>query len=279
MKKILFVIIAIAAISVVVSAEGKTIKGNGVIAEKTISFSSDYREVSVSRGIKVILSPELTDRAELVADEVAMEYLVVTESGGRVKVSYPSDIVIRAKVETVVTLPMSAIISVVNVSSAAKLRAEEIKTTRPIVIRCSSSGDVITDVVAPSAEVNVSSSGRCQGNITADKLLVDLSSSGKYEGVVVTDKLSANLSSASKCAVEGRCKELDVDISSASHFDGEGLQATQVSLDASSASKAIVWATEALGVNISSAASVKYKGSPELIGTSISSGASLKKID
>jgi cytoskeletal protein CcmA (bactofilin family) len=175
---------------------------------------------------------------------------------------------------------MSTKISVVNVSSAAKLRAEEIKTPGPIVIHCSSSGDVITDVVAHSAEIDVSSSGRCQGNITSDKLLVGLSSSGRYVGrVIIAEKLSVNASSAGKCTVEGRCKELDVDLSSASDFEGGELQAARVSVDASSAAKATVWATDQLGVDLSSAAGVRYKGSPMLTATNISSGASLRKIE
>lgn len=279
MKRILFAVFAIAAIFVAVSAEGKTIKGSGVTAEKTIVFASDYREVSVSLGIKVVLSPDLTDHAELVADEAIMEYLTVTSSGGRVKVAYSSGVVIKTKIETVVTLPMSTVISVVNVSSSAKLRAEEINTTRPIAIRLSSSGSVQTNIVAPSAEINGTSSARYKGDITANKVLIDLSSSSKYEGRVVTDKLSVDASSASRCTVEGNCDELDVDISSASGFDGLGLQASKVTVDASSAAKANVWATNELAVDLSSASSVHYKGSPTFTATDISSGASLKKIE
>jgi hypothetical protein len=260
MKKILCAIALLAVVSVASCVEINTIRGNGVTAEKTIALSQDYSELSVSRGIKVVLSPELIDRAELVADEAAMEYLVVTESDGVVKVTYRQDVTISSKIKTVVTLPLSSRVSAVRVSSAASLRADMIETSVPITVNCSSAGNIATNFAAPSIDVNVSSAA-------------------KYEGNVAAEEVSVDLSSASKCTLSGECAELDVEASSSAKFDGAELRAAKVSVNASSASSVTVWATAELGVDVSSAASVHYKGTPHLTSTDISSGAKLNKLD
>jgi hypothetical protein len=298
MKKILSIVSAIAISTMASCGEVNVIKGNGVIAEKTIALSADYREVSAANGIKVILSPTLADRATMVADEVAMEYLSVTESGGTVKIFYKTNVNIRSKIETVVTLPMSGHISSLRVSSAAQLRAEKIETTEPITVSCSSAGSISTTIAAPSAEVKVSSAANChidiksqvcdievssasqfKGDVVADDLSVSVSSSAQYRGAVKAREVSVDVASASKCILTGECVSLDVDSASASQFDGEELQAAKVSVDAASASSVTVWATGELTVDLSSAGSVRYKGSPSLIANNVSGGASLKKID
>jgi hypothetical protein len=260
MKKILSAIFVLAVASAVSCVETGVIRGSGVTAKKTISFSADYHGVIVSGGIKVVLSPALTDRAEIVADEMFMEYISVTQSDGGVRVSLKRNAAYESRIETVVTLPLSGHISALTVSSASELYADKVQTTESLSVHCSSAGSIEAHLVAPEIDMQISSSAR-------------------YKGIVTANEVSVEMSSASLCTLAGECEILDVDASSASHFNGAELQAAKVSVDASSASSADVWATGALGVNISSAASVKYKGSPELIGTSISSGGLLKKIE
>jgi hypothetical protein len=260
MKKFLCAIALLAGTSVASCVEINTIKGNGVTAEKTITFTADYTEVNVSNGIKVVLSPALTDRATLVADEAIMEYLSVTQKGGVVKVLYRPSVSLSPKIKTVVTLPMSSRISALGVSSAATLSADEIETRVPISVDCSSAGVIKTNIIAPKVDV-------------------DLSSSAQYIGDVTAREVSVELSSAGSCTLRGECGELDIDASSASHFNGAELQAAKVSVDASSSARVTVWATNQLEVDLSSGASVHYKGSPQLTSTDISSGARLNKLD
>jgi hypothetical protein len=129
-----------------------------------------------------------------------------------------------------------------------------------ISVDCSSAGSIKTRLIAPSVDINISSSA-------------------EYDGEVAADEVSVDASSAGKCTLAGECRELDVDGSSASYFNGAELQAAKVSVDASSAAKVTVWATGELAVDLSSGASVHYKGSPQLISTDISSGARLNKLN
>lgn len=277
MRKILFAAVALtAAVAMYSCVQMTTIRGNGVTAEKVVAFGQTYRELSVSGGITVILSPTLTDRAEIVADEIAMEYISVTESGGRVKVSYSPHVNVKSKIQTIVTLPVSPMISALKVSSAATLHADNLILSKEnIHVDCSSSGTIRARLESPNVSVGASSAAKCELDIHCGRCSISASSSAKYSGRVTARELSADLSSAASCTVEGKCDKLRVNASSSASFNGGNLESGDVFVEGSSAAKAEVWAVEKLGVNISSAARVNYKGEPEITSRNISSGASM----
>lgn len=281
MKKILPAIILLAVSASVFSCvQMITIRGNGVKAEKIVAFNTQYRELSVSGGIKVLISPTIDGRVQIVADEQVMEYVTFSESGGKVKICYSSGVIVRSKIETVVTLPVSAMVSGLRVSSSSELRADSgILTREDLTIECSSSARIDMRAESPRVNINISSAARCNMELNCGTCNVTASSSGQFTGRITARELSAGISSSGSCKVEGSCDKLDIDASSSGSFNGAELRAGKVFVNGSSAASVNVWAEDELGVNISSAATVSYKGAPSMTSHDISSGATLKKID
>lgn len=277
MKKMLF-----AAFTVLVSSQlnscigARTVNGNGRVSEKTIAIKSDYGELSVANGIVVVLSPELTGMAEIIADQAIMEYVSVTESNGRVKVSYNPSVQVNTKIATKVTLPHSANLSLIEVSSGGKVGAENVIVSPALKISCSSSGRAALNVECPDLRIEASSAAKCDIDALAGVCRITATSSAKCKGRFDVRELYVDLSSAAGCTLEGKCDDLKISATSAASFRGYGLDAARVFVDASSAGSAEVFAAEELGLSISSGASVGYKGTPKFTSNNVSGGASLK---
>lgn len=77
------------------------------------------------------------------------------------------------------------------------------------------------------------------------------------------DSLKVDLSGASNVKTEGVTKNLKIELSGASRFDAEKLQAENVSVEASGASKADVFASMKLDADLSGASKVTYSGNPK----------------
>lgn len=82
-------------------------------------------------------------------------------------------------------------------------------------------------------------------------------------GNLNNDSFEVDLSGASNVKVEGTTKNLVIDLSGASRVNAENLQAENVSVNASGASKADVFASNKLEADLSGASKVAYSGSPK----------------
>lgn len=277
MKKILFAAFIVLASAQIHSCIGqRTINGSGRTSEKTIVLDSGYNELSVANGISVVLSPALTGSADIVADQAVMEYVSVTESNGRVRVCYSPNVQINTKIATIVTLPMSANLSLLEVSSAGKVNAEAAIVSPALKVICSSAGHVAARVESPDLRIEAGSAAGCNIEAFADVCRITATSAAKYKGKFDVRELHLDLSSSASCRAEGECGDLKINATSAGSFQGFGLNAARASVDASSGSSVQVFAAEELGLSISSGASVRYKGSPRFTRNEVSGGASLK---
>lgn len=99
---------------------------------------------------------------------------------------------------------------------------------------------------------------------------MDLSGASNVQLALDTNKLTAEMSGASKIALTGKADQLVLDMSGASKVEAENLEAKNVKVEASGASKVKVFATESLAIDASGASHVWYKGSPSI--TSETSG-------
>ena len=96
----------------------------------------------------------------------------------------------------------------------------------------------------------------------------------RTEGCLQLDELTITVSGASKIDLCGQADLLDVRLSGASDFRSYGMEALEVRAVVSGASDMRVTAEELLDVTISGAASIRYKGYPE-IHSAISGAGSL----
>jgi len=123
-------------------------------------------------------------------------------------------------------------------------------------------------------------SSASQANITGFKsakdLLVDLSSASSLQGDIEAGDVGIDLSSSSDMTLVGSGGDLTIDVSSSSELDLSEFAAVNASVDASSASSAIVNVSGKLDVEASSASYVYYLGDPTMGEINTSSESSVE---
>ena len=132
------------------------------------------------------------------------------------------------------------------------------------------------------AEIEASGAANCDFNITSDYLEIDVSgaSSCDIEGKFGT--VTADVSGASNTDISGSAEKLSADVSGASKLRAKGLEAKDVTVEASGASHCTVYATRSMTVeDATSASSIKYKAPKNVTANirSLSRSASIQRID
>ncbi len=277
MKKLLFgILLAGLAVSCV---ETSVIRGSGKAANGEFDISTNYTELSVSSGITVVLVESESPVGTITADEEVMDYVSITENNGKVRVKYDPQITMRSRVETVVTIPLSRSISALGASSAAVLKSDARIAARQLSLDSSSAAKVTLDIEVGELAVDMGSAAEC--NLTGVCGLCKISggSAAKFSGTLAVRECYVDLGSAAKCNIEGTADYCRAQASSAADFNGYDFVCKKADTDAGSAGSIKITVTEELGANVSSGASVKYKGEPRLTAHDVSSGGSLRKAD
>ena len=88
---------------------------------------------------------------------------------------------------------------------------------------------------------------------------------------------SIDISSGASLNVSGSAGSTEIDMSSGSSLNGYGLQTGSVDIDGSSGSSARIHVTDNLVADVSSGATVKYKGNPSNKNIDKSSGGSVRQ--
>lgn len=128
--------------------------------------------------------------------------------------------------------------------------------------------------------VSASSGASVVSNRTIESRDIDLSaSSGASLDVAVnSDNVDVNVSSGAEVSASGRTQDLQVDASSGAEFKGYELSAENADINGSSGASTKISVSNMLDANVSSGASVKYKGSPSSRDIDKSSGGSVKQV-
>lgn len=236
-------------------------RGSGRVAYGEFDISSTYHELSVARGIRVVLTNSGGTTGQIKADEKLLSHVSIVEHNGEVRVTYsPASFNPRSNIETVVTMPVSTNLRDLNVSSAGKI-----------------TGDVTLH--AHEMEIDGSSAGRVEIAVECSELSVDLSSAASAGLTVVCDEVDVELSSAAECRIDGQTGRLEVETSSAARFLGADLAAKWVHASASSGAGAQVNASEAITARASSGGAIRYRGGATQTNVNSSSGGSVRRVD
>ncbi len=259
-KLILGVALALIAASCGGFSQGFEVKGNGEMARGAFDISLNYTSLSVDRGIKVVLVASGRGEGFIAADEEVLGHVSITEENGRVRVTYaPHNIIVKSPIETVVTMPVSSVLGKLDVSSAAKIVSNE-------------------TLVCQELELEGSSAAHLDLRVEARKLELELNSAAGAKIAFVGSEVDVEMNSAAKCEMTGATERLDVDINSAARFTGFELLSRTADVDASSAGSVELSVAEDFSVDVSSGASVRYKGLPARIHQDVSSGGSLRNV-
>lgn len=260
--KRLFLVMFLATATIVV-ANADPVRGSGKVAYGEFDVSLTYTELSVARGIRIVLVDSNDGVGKIAADEELLQHVSITEREGHVRVTYtPMSINPRSSVETVVTMPLSRNLRDLNASSAGKIV-----------------GDQSTVIKAGEVEVDASSAGRIEVAIESRSLGVELSSAANCSLSVACNDVEVDMSSAAGCTIEGHTRNVDVEVSSAAQFHGSELVARHASVQASSGASARVNAAESIRARASSGGSIGYAGNPTHSDFNSSSGGSVRRVD
>lgn len=236
------------------------IHGSGREAKGEFDVRPDYTSLEVSSGIVVELVRADVGAGFITADEEVLEHVSIVEEGGHVKISYePSFISVQSRIKTVVTMPMGERLSKLDVSSAAK---------------------IVSDGRLPgtSIEIDATSAGEIEVGIDAVEVSIDLSSAANFSGNVVAQKLTVEVTSAARAMLAGTVDNCVADVSSAGDMRAVDLVCRVAEVEASSAGKIEIAATEELTASASSGGAVRYRGTPSIVRRDASSGGTVREI-
>ncbi len=278
MKKLLF---GMLLAGIAVACVGSTVlNGSGKAAKGEFDISSNYTELSVSNGITVEFVSALVGQGTIVADEMVMDYVSITENNGKVRVKYDPEVSLRSKIETVVSIPLSHSMTAIKASSASMVKSDTPISANSLDIEVSSAAKVELEIEARDLSVNASSAADCCIHAAvAGTCRISGSSAAKVRANISAHELYADLSSSAGLNIEGTAEYCKAEASSAGGFDGYDLVCQKADAGASSAGSIRITVTDELGANVSSGANVKYKGSPRMTSQSATSGGSIKKVD
>jgi len=139
----------------------------------------------------------------------------------------------------------------------------------------------VTAVITYAQELEgvSSSSGasvHSENSIVSDKLELDASSGSSLEVAVQCREVIVEISSGARIETSGSTSDLTIDMSSGSTYKGYDLSAKNANIEGSSGASAQISVNNSLEADVSSGASVKYKGSPSNKDIDKSSGGSVR---
>lgn len=118
-----------------------------------------------------------------------------------------------------------------------------------------------------------------EGKLTLPELAISGSGASDAKLEMDVQRLGIDCSGGSKLKLTGSAKDVDVDVSGAVDLFAFDFPAENYKLSISGAGKAEINVSKNLKVDISGAASVRYKGTPTGIYQDISGAGSVKKVD
>ena len=250
MKKILLIFVILGALASVagcilglsaseVLASPNRINGSGNLIDRTIP-APDFETVSSACGV----TDDNTDRIRIEADDNLMEYVVVEERQGTLRVALDQG---RKGARSVSNAHVT-----VTVPSNGKIRALKASSASQIVCR--------TALGADDFSIETSSAAKVEAAVKAGKCSLDASSASKIVAALDVEECRADASSAAKITLSGKAAQFRANLSSAAKLSADELDAATCSIDTSSGSKASVHCSGTLRANASSGSSIRYSG-------------------
>ena len=113
--------------------------------------------------------------------------------------------------------------------------------------------------------------------IESDDLDLDVSSGASMDLDIEVDDASIDISSGATLRLSGSAESTEIDLSSGSNINAYSFMTKRADIDGSSGSTAKIHVVDALVADVSSGASVKYKGNPSQRDIDKSSGGSVRQ--
>lgn len=248
---------------------------------------SDIEAIRSSSSVDVVYTQASgTPYAEIYAPDNIVPLVKVEQDGKDLKIGFKSNTSIQGKYKCEVRVFAPEVTSFSTSSASDITLANGLKTSKPVTLKASSSGDIdASSVQCGDLSMTTSSSGDIKaGTITCAMLALDTQSSGDIKlasatctgaaiessssGDCVVSEMAcsgdvkASTSSSSDIKLAGTCRNASFSASSAGSIYAKDLLAKDVEARASSAGDIECNASGVLSTSVSSAGGVRYKGEP-----------------
>ena len=248
---------------------------------------SDIEAIKSSSSVDVVYTQASgTPYAEIYAPDNIVPLIKVEQDGKTLRIGFKSNTSINGRYKCEVRVFAPEVTSFSTSSSSDITLANGLKTSKPVTLKASSSGDIdASSLACGDLSMTTSSSGDIKiGTITCGMLSLDTQSSGDIKvtsvqctgatidsssagdcivaEMVCSGDVKASTSSSSDIKLAGTCRNASFSASSAGGIYAKDLLAKDVEARASSAGDVECNASGVLSTSVSSAGSVRYKGNP-----------------
>lgn len=248
---------------------------------------SDIEAIKSSSSVDVVYTQASgTPYAEIYAPDNIVPLIKVEQDGKTLRIGFKSNTSINGRYKCEVRVFAPEVTSFSTSSSSDITLANGLKTSKPVTLKASSSGDIdASSLACGDLSMTTSSSGDIKiGTITCGMLSLDTQSSGDIKVTSVqctgatidsssagdcivaemacSGDVKASTSSSSDIKLAGTCRNASFSASSAGSIYAKDLLAKDVEVRASSAGDVECNASGVLSTSVSSAGSVRYKGNP-----------------
>lgn len=240
MKKLFLSLIAMLGIALCANAENVT-KNYKVSGFESISASHAFN-VEVSQGSKYAVQLDIP--------ESYVDYLVVEKRGSTLIIGLKNTLPKRLQnlketCRAFITMPE---LNGIYLSGASKINVVD-----PVSI---SMGKMDIELSGASSILNL--------NVKAPEVEIEICGASHADITAKAGKIEGDLSGASRLTLLGNADELKIEVCGASGVNAKNLQATNVDVECSGASKAVVYAEKVLDVELSGASRCEYYGPEDL---------------
>ena len=239
MKRIVvFSVLSMVIFSSCYNLFGKRVRGNGIIKTETRSVTG-YNSIEVSGAIDVYVKQDSVQGVRIETDQNLMEYIVVREEGGILKI-YPKD-------------------------------NSNLKPTVGVKVYVSGSN-------FRKFEASGACDYYSENKITnTESISIDMSGSSDATMELNSPKVSAEVTGAGKLILKGETKDLNITGTGSSDFKCFEMMAENVDVDVTGASDAEVYASVKLNISATGSSDVAYKGNAS-VSQRITGAGSVKKV-
>ena len=153
----------------------------------------------------------------------------------------------------------------ISLLGACTITVNELFTPKSFTGICNGSCTMAINVNTGQLSIKARGDGKMQikAIVTGDTQ-INVSGSPNIQGELKTEKMKFISRGACKVDVSGSATDIIIDMSGSSNFDGGNFVVKTATVISSGSNKITVHATDDLNVNLSSASTVNYKGSPAI---------------
>lgn len=228
---------------------------------------SDIEAIKSSSSVDVVYTQASgTPYAEIYAPDNIVPLIKVEQDGKTLRIGFKSNTSINGRYKCEVRVFAPEVTSFSTSSSSDITLANGLKTSKPVTLKASSSGDIdASSLACGMLSLDTQSSGDIKvTSVQCTGATIDSSSAGDciVAEMACSGDVKASTSSSSDIKLAGTCRNASFSASSAGSIYAKDLLAKDVEARASSAGDVECNASGVLSTSVSSAGSVRYKGEP-----------------